>query len=279
MNTPYSLEGKHILVTGGGTGIGQGIALEAARQGADVVLSFYAETVTGAQEAVEEIKGMGRRATAIHADLGQVADCYRLVDEANAFLGGLDGLVNNAGITLSRRFLDTTEADFNRIFNVNIRGQFFCAQRAVPYMTDRGSDLRRRYPDKPWAGGSIVNVSSVHSLVGFTAHSVYAGSKGAINAFTRELAIELCPLHIRANVLAPGSIEVQSYYTSDPNYTREYGNSLVPWGRIGTPRDCGYLVSFLLSDAAEYVNGHVVYFDGGLTAKMAIPIDPPSGER
>ena len=278
MNNPYSLEGKLILVTGAGTGIGQGVALEVARMGADVVIN-YASSAKGAQETVEEIKGMGRRATAIQADLGNVAECMRLVDEADAFLGGLDGLVNNSGVTLTLGFLDTTEDHFNKIYNLNIRGEFFCAQQAVRHMIKRGEKLRQRFPDKPWAGGSIVNVSSVHGFVGCPGHSVYAGTKGAINAFTRELAIELCPLHIRANVLAPGSVEVASYYKNDPNYTRAAGDAMVPWGRIGLPQDCGYMAAFLLSDAAEFMTGHVLYFDGGLTAKMALPIQPREGER
>ncbi len=220
---------------------------------------------------------MGCRATAIQADLSKVADCIRLVDEAAAFLGGLDGLVNNAGVTLTLGFLDVTEAQFDRIYNLNIRGEFFCSQQAVRHMIKRGEELHRRFPDKVWAGGSIVNVSSVHSFSGAPGHAVYAGTKGAINAFTRELATELCPLHIRANVLAPGSIEVPSYF-NNPNYTREYGNSLVPWGRIGLPQDCGYIAAFLLSDASEFMTGHVLYFDGGLTAKMALPVQSATGE-
>lgn len=278
MNNPYTLEGKLVLVTGAGTGIGQGVALEAARMGADVVL-HYASSAQGALEAAEEIRGMGRRATAIQADLTRVPECIRLVDEAAAFLGGLDGLVNNSGVTLTLGFLETTEEHFNRIYNLNIRGEFFCAQQAVRHMLRRGAALKQRSPEKPWAGGSIVNVSSVHGFVGLPGHSVYAGTKGAINAFTRELAVELCPLHIRANVLAPGSIEVESYLRSDPGYTREAGNAMVPWGRIGLPRDCGYMAVFLLSDAAEFMTGHVLYFDGGLTAKMALSIEPKAGER
>ncbi len=279
MSNVYSLEGKLILVTGAGTGIGKGIALEAARQGADVVLS-YAHSGQGAQEAVEEIKGMGRRALAISADLGVVSECIRLVDEAAAFLGGLDGLVNNAGVTLTAEFLKVTEDQFNRIYNLNIRGEFFCAQQAVRHMIPRGEFLRQQQPDKPWAGGSIVNVSSVHGFIGFPGYSVYAGTKGAINAFTRELAVELCPVHIRANVLAPGSIEVESYFKTIAGYSREMGDSAVPWGRIGLPRDCGQVACFMLSDASEFMTGHVLYFDGGLTAKMALPIPPDySGER
>ena len=274
----YSLDGKLVLVTGGGTGIGRGVALELARQGADVALS-YASSAKGALEAVEEIQGMGRRAIAIKGNLSEVAECRRVVDEAAAFLGGLDGLVNNAGITATVDFLDVTEELFNRIYFTNIRGEYFCCQQAVPYIIERGRALKIQYPERSWAGGSIVNMSSVHGAVGFAGHSVYAGTKGAINAFSRELAVELCPQHIRVNVLAPGSIEVPSYFTADPSYTRAIGDSMVPWGRVGLPEDVGYLAAFLVSDAAEFMTGHVLYFDGGLTAKMAIPYTPAKGER
>lgn len=165
--TPYSLEGEFILVTGAGTGIGKDVAIEAARQGADAVLS-YSNSTTGALEAVEEIKGMGRRATAIQADLGIVSECQRLVDEAATFLGGLDGLVNNAGVTLTLDFQEVTEEHFNRIYSLNIRGQFFTAQRAVPYMIERGQTLQQR--GEVWSGGSIINVSSVHGFVGCPGH-------------------------------------------------------------------------------------------------------------
>lgn len=273
-----SLEGKLILVTGAGTGIGRGVALELARRGADVALSYHG-SAAGAEEAVHEICAMGRRATAIKANVGEVSECYRLVDEAAAFLGGLDGLFNNAGLTFTLDFQEVTEEQFNKIYFVNIRGEFFCCQRGVKHMIARGQQLQKMYPDRPWAGGSIVNMSSVHAAAGFAGHSVYAGTKGAIVAFSRELAVELCAHHIRVNVMAPGSIEVPSYFKSDPNYSREMGNSMVPWGRVGLPEDCGYLAAYLLSDAAEFMTGHTLYFDGGLTAKMAIPYVPPKGER
>jgi NAD(P)-dependent dehydrogenase (short-subunit alcohol dehydrogenase family) len=275
---PYSLAEKLILVTGAGVGIGLGVALEVARQGADVVLQ-YSTSAHGAQEAVARIEAMGRRAIAVQGDLGAVADCRRVVDEAVAFLGGLDGLVNNAGVTLTVDFPDVTEEQFNHLFNVNIRSQFFCAQQAVRHMIERGRHLGQRFSQQRWAGGSIVNVASVHALVGLPGHAAYAGTKGAIVAFSRELAVELCPAHIRVNVLAPGTIEVPSYWEVDPAYTREIGDSIVPWGRVGLPQDVGYLAAYLLSDASEFMTGSVLPFDGGLTAKMALPYRPPHGER
>jgi NAD(P)-dependent dehydrogenase (short-subunit alcohol dehydrogenase family) len=271
--SPYSLEGKLVLVTGAGTGIGRGVALELARQGAEVVL-HYATSAQGAQAAVAQIEAMGRRAIAIQADLGVVAECRRVVDEAAAFLGGLDGLVTNSGVTLTLDFFDVTEEDFNRNYDLNVRGEFFCVQQAVKHILARGEALRLQFPERPWAGGSVVTVSSVHGLVGSPGHSVYAGTKGAINAFTRELAVELCPRHIRLNVLAPGTIEVPSYWKIDPGYTREAGNKIVPWGRVGLPEDVGYLAAYLMADVSEFMTGQVLYFDGGLTATMAKPLSP-----
>jgi NAD(P)-dependent dehydrogenase (short-subunit alcohol dehydrogenase family) len=272
------LEGKLILVTGAGTGIGRGVALELARQGADVAISYHS-SAKGAAEVVAEIEAMGRRSIALQADLGEVSECFRVVDQAVEFLGGLDGLFNNAGITLTLDFQEVTKESFDQLYAVNVRGQFFTCQRAVPHMIARGKELRLRFPGRPCAGGSIVNMSSAHGSVGFVGHSVYAGAKGAINAFSRELAVELCPAHIRVNVVAPGSIEVPSYFRADPSYSRQVGDSMVPWGRVGLPEDVGYLAVYLMSDASEFMTGHVLHLDGGLTAKMAIEYSPPEGAR
>jgi NAD(P)-dependent dehydrogenase (short-subunit alcohol dehydrogenase family) len=265
-----NLGGKLVLVTGAGTGIGQGIAMALAEMGADVAL-HYSRSAEGARAAVAQIEALGQRAIAIQGDLGVVADCRRVVDAAAAFLGGLDGLVNNAGITTTIDFLDVTEEQFDRSYDLNIRGEFFCAQQAVRHMIERGRALQRREPEAYWAGGSIVNISSVHAMLGCPGHSVYAGTKGAINAFTRQLAVELLPMHIRANVLAPGTIEVPSYWRKAPGYTRSAGDKVVPWGRVGLPEDVGYLATYLISDGSEFMTGSVLYFDGGLTAKMALP--------
>ena len=274
---PYSLEGKLALVTGAGTGIGQGIALAAARAGADVVL-HYASSAGGAQDAASQIAALGRRATAIQGDLTSAAECRRVVNEAAAFLGGLDGIVSNAGVTLTADFLGVSEEQFDRIYGLNIRGQFFCDQQAVRHMIQRGEKLRST-PGRIWAGGSVINISSVHGLVGCPGHSVYAGTKGAISAFSRELAMELLPAHIRVNVIAPGTIQVPSYWKAQPDYTQELGNRIVPWGRVGLPADVAHLAVYLLSDASEFMTGQVLYLDGGLTAKMALPYQPPAGER
>jgi glucose 1-dehydrogenase/3-oxoacyl-[acyl-carrier protein] reductase len=250
-----SLNGKLALVTGAGQGIGAGIADELARQGAAVVL-HYAHSAEGAQRTVAAIRRRGGKAEAVQGDLGNPDDCLRVVDAAAGFLGGLDILVNNAGVSDTAPFLDCTPAFFDNIYGINIRGQFFCCQQAVRWMMKRG-------------GGSIVNISSIHAFGAIPNHSVYAGTKGAINAFSRQLSIELIPLRVRVNVVAPGSIEVERKFR-DPKYnSARQARRMVPWGRVGLPADIANLTAFLVSDAADFITGQVIYADGGLTAKLA----------
>lgn len=268
---PTSLEGKLVVITGAGLGIGRGVALEAARRGADVVL-HYASSEQGASDAAGQIRAMGRRATTVRGDLSQVDDCRRVIDEAADFLGGLDALVSNAGISPNDEFQNVTEEQFDHVFAINIRGQYFCAQQAVKHMVERGRELSQGARASHWCGGCIINISSVHAAVGFAGHTVYAGTKGAINAFSRTLSIELIPHHIRVNTVAPGAIEVPRYWRIIPGYNRDVGNYMSPWGRVGLPEDIAYTVTFLISDAAEFITGQVLYVDGGLTAKMALDL-------
>jgi len=252
------LQGKLALVTGSGTGLGREIALEFAREGADVVL-HYNRSAAGAQSALEEIRHIGRRADALKADLGEVEACIDLVDRAAQFLGGLDILVNNASISASEDFMRVTPEWFNRLYGVNLRGMFFCAQQAVRHMLQQE------------ARGVIINLTSSHALCSLPAMSVYAGTKGAIWSWTRQLAVELAPLGIRVNGMCPGWTVVESFFDEVPGFDPEAMGKHIPYGRMGRPIDIAKACAFMASDDSGYMVGHVMVVDGGTLAKLALP--------
>ncbi len=257
-----ALDGRCALVTGAGIGIGREVALELARQGADVALSYHS-SADGALSAAEEIRAMGHNAGVFQADVGSVEECLSLVDGAASLLGRLDILVNNAGVTLSKDFFEVTQEDFDYLYNLNIRGQFFCAQQAARYMRSQEAKGER-------SRGVIINMLSIHGLASMPQHSLYDGTKGAIASWTRELALELAPHGIRVVGVAPGAIEVPRYYKEKEEYRREDLARRIPWGRVGMPDDIAKACAFLASDDADFIVGAIIVSDGGTTARMSL---------
>ncbi len=248
------LAGQRAIVTGSGTGIGREIALEFARQGATVAL-HYAHSADGAQAAVEAILTAGGQAAAFKADLQDVAQVKNLAAVALEFLGELDIIVNNAGITMNLPFAEVTPEQFDTLYHVNVRAQFFLTQALVPALPARG-------------GGVVINMTSIHAFEGCLEHAVYAGTKGAIVAYTRELAIELAPRGIRVNAIAPGAVPVESHRKLSPAYDPKAINNLIPCGFAGTPSDIANLAVFLASEKSRYIIGQTIIVDGGTSSWM-----------
>ena len=256
------MNGKRVLVTGAGTGIGRGIALAFARQGAAVAV-HYSHSSAGAEAVVKAIVAGGGKAAAFPADFAETAPLQSMADAAVAFLGGLDVLVNNAGITMNRPFGKVTAEQFDRLYHVNVRAPFFLTQALLP-------ELEK-------SRGVVINLSSIHAFEGYTEHSVYAGTRGAIVAVTRQLAIELAPRGIRVNGIAPGAVPVPNHFKSTPGVNVEQAvrdcGKAIPCGFAGTPDDIANVALFLASAAARYIVGQTLIVDGGTTSWM------PFGEQ
>jgi NAD(P)-dependent dehydrogenase (short-subunit alcohol dehydrogenase family) len=263
MSTNGKLAGRKALVTGAGTGIGRELALEFARQGADVVL-HYAHSAAGADSAAEEIRSLGRQAAVFPADFDRVDQVLQLAEKAIGFLGKIDCLVNNAGITFNRPFHRVTLEQFDRMYHVNVRAQFFLTQYITEKMLEHG-------------GGAVCNITSIHGLQGAPEHSVYAGTKGAIVAYTRTLAIELAHKGIRVNAIAPGCVPVENYQKVlegyDAKAMAQWAENAIPVGQVGTPLEIAKLAVFLCSDDARFIIGQTIVADGGTTSLMSLISD------
>jgi glucose 1-dehydrogenase len=247
------LEGKFVLVSGGNQGIGRGIALRLAHDGADVAI-VYRKDQAEAEQVVRELEAGKRRAIAIRADLSQVRDTQRAVDEAASAFGRIDILVNNAGLEKNAAFWDVTEQDYDAVMNVNLKGLFFLTQAMVRHLRQ----ARR--------GGKIINISSVHEELPFPHFTSYCASKGGVKMITRNLAIELAPLGITVNSVAPGAIKtpINRALLEDPaKLNAVLGN--IPLHRLGEPADVAGVVAFLASPDADYITGASIFVDGGLT--------------
>ena len=241
-NTP-KLAGQVALVTGSAKRLGRAIALHLAQQGADVVVHFHHSEVD-AGEVVAEIAKMGRRAICVQADLAKKSDIDRLIAEAGNKFGRLDILVNNASNFLHTEFATTTEATWDAALDVNLKAPFFCAQAAAPLLK------RNR--------GSIINLSDVGGLLGWTGYIPHCVAKAGIIMLTRALAKELAP-EVRVNAIAPGTISMPG---DSPDLAADYIKR-APLQRTGTTADIAAAVSFLAN--SSFVTGQALVLDGGRT--------------
>jgi glucose 1-dehydrogenase len=251
------LDSKVALVTGSSQGIGQAIAIRLAQEGAGVAINYRSHP-EGAEETLKTVKAAGGQCHlvdgfTVQADTGMVADVQRMVSDSIAHFGKLDILVNNAGIEKNADFWDVTEADYDAVLNVNLKGVFFAIQALVNHL---------RETKQP---GKIINISSVHEELPFPHFAAYCASKGGLKMLTRDLAVELAPLGININNVAPGAIEtpIDTQLLNDP---QKLGALLqnIPLRRLGKPGDVASMVAFLASDEADYITGTTFFVDGGL---------------
>ncbi|HEX3660574.1 MAG TPA: glucose 1-dehydrogenase [Acidobacteriaceae bacterium] len=246
------LQGKVAIVTGGGSGIGQGIAKRLGCDGAKVIID-YIGSETGADDTRQAIQACGSQGEVVQADVTKMDDVRHLVDAAWQHFGGADILVNNAGMEKRSDFWDTPEEDFDKVMAVNLRGPFFLTQAFV---------RRLRDAKKP---GRIVNISSVHEDMAFPGFATYCCSKGGLRMLMRDLTVELGPLGITVNNIAPGAIATPintALLEDKPKLNALLKN--IPLGRLGTPEDVAGMVAYLASDDASYVSGATFLIDGGL---------------
>ena len=247
------LQGKVAVVTGSSSGIGQSIAVRLASEGAAVVIDYRGHP-EGAADTQQKIAAVGGPPSIIiQADVSKVADTQNLIDQAWQQFGGCDILVNNAGIEKGSDFCNTPEADYDAVLAVNLRGPFFLTQAFVRKLRDA---------KKP---GRVINISSVHEDMVFPHFASYCAAKGGLRMLMRDLAVELGPLNITINNIAPGAIAtpINKDMMSDPAKLDPLLRN-IPLGRLGTPEEVAGMVAYLASEEASYITGSTFVIDGGL---------------
>jgi len=241
------LQHKVAIVTGASRGIGRTIALQLGAMGARVVVN-YANSPDKAQQVVEQINQAGGEAVAIQADLSRIDGVQSLFSRTMDVWGQLDILINNAGANIYKPLAQVTEADFDLQFNLNVKGTFFACQQALEHMNEQGR---------------IINFST--SVVGqmFPAYSVYAGTKGAVEQFTRQLAKEVAVKQITINAIAPGPVNTELFNEGKTEQQIEGLRKSAALGRIGEPEDIANVIEFLVSEKSQWITGQTIRVNGG----------------
>jgi glucose 1-dehydrogenase len=247
-----SVNGKTVIVTGGNSGIGKGIVLALAEQGANVVIDYVANP-EATEELEQQVAALGDKAIGVEADVSKVADLQRLVDAAVSAFGRLDVMVNNAGVETRTSVLDTTEAQYQKVMDINLKSAFFGTQIAAKQMIAQGG------------GGRIINVTSVHEDWPMPGNTPYCLSKGGMRMLTRTAGVELGPHGILVVGVGPGAVDtpINASTEADPGKMKVL-DAAIPVGRLADPKEIAAVVCFLGSDAASYLTATTIFADGGI---------------
>lgn len=251
------LKDKSALVTGAGSGIGEAIAERFAREGAHVAINYHPGGRHSGEEVRASLAKFDSDAVAIAANVNVRAEVEGMIRQIVAKFGGLDIVVNNAGIEIKKPFLDVTDDEWNKVISVDLYGSFLVSQIAARQMVKQGR------------GGKLVFISSVHEDIPFPGYTAYCAAKGGIRMMMRNLAMELAPYKINVNNVAPGAIATPiNQKVLDNPVEKQNALSEIPWGRFGEPDEVASVALFLASDESNYVTGSTYYVDGGLTQQV-----------
>ncbi|WP_050183234.1 SDR family NAD(P)-dependent oxidoreductase [Domibacillus robiginosus] len=246
------LKGKKVLVTGGSKGLGRDAAIAFANLGADIMIT--GRNTSDLEKTAKELKEIHSRSFWTAADMQNVDSVHKMVDEAFSVLGGLDIVINNAGVNIAKPAFEVTEADWDQVLDTNLKGTFFCAQRAGQYMKKQG-------------GGRVINIVSQMAFVGYIKRAAYCSSKGGAVQLTKALAVEWAPHNILVNAVAPTFVETE--FTRAMFEDKEFYNdvlSRIPLGKLAEVSDVTGAILFLASDMARFITGETIKVDGGWTA-------------